>query len=183
MSEKLRSTSLLDSITIDHGPRDLLAQMFIQGESMARAKGLLKHPDFSLRNPNRVRALLVSLCRDNPAAFHRADASGYVFWAERLVELDAINPSLAGRLARVMDRWSHLAEPYRSAAREAIERRLDARVAQVGDDVFGRDAVVGGKRGLADRIFQVHDHALPGLADAVRDAEGCAEVEGKWFVR
>jgi len=69
-----------------------------------------------------VRALLVSLCRDNPAAFHRADASGYVFWAERLVELDAINPSLAGRLARVMDRWSHLAEPYRSAAREAIAR-------------------------------------------------------------
>jgi len=60
--------------------------------------------------------------RDNPSAFHRADAAGYVFWAERLLELDAINPSLAGRLARVMDRWSHLAEPYRSAAREAIAR-------------------------------------------------------------
>ena len=57
---------------------------------------LLQHKDFSLRNPNRVRALLLSLCRDNPAAFHRADASGYVFWAERLIELDAINPSLAG---------------------------------------------------------------------------------------
>jgi aminopeptidase N len=92
------------------------------GAALARVKSLLQHPDFSLRNPNRVRALLVSLCRDNPAAFHRADASGYVFWAERLVELDAINPSLAGRLARVMDRWSHLAEPYRSAAREAIAR-------------------------------------------------------------
>ena len=89
---------------------------------LARVKSLLQHKDFSLRNPNRVRALLVSLCRDNPAAFHRADAAGYVFWAERLIELDAINPSLAGRLARVMDRWSHLAEPYRSAAREAIAR-------------------------------------------------------------
>jgi aminopeptidase N len=82
----------------------------------------LKHSDFSLRNPNRVRALLLSLCRDNPAAFHRSDASGYVFWADRLLELDAINPSVAARLARVMDRFSHLAEPYRSAAREAIER-------------------------------------------------------------
>jgi len=92
------------------------------GAVLARAKVLLAHKDFSLRNPNRVRSLLVSLCRDNPAAFHRADASGYVFWAERLVELDAINPSVAGRLARVMDRWSHLAEPYRSAAREAIAR-------------------------------------------------------------
>jgi aminopeptidase N len=92
------------------------------GAVLARAKALLQHPDFSLRNPNRVRALLVSLCRDNPAAFHRADASGYVFWADRLLELDAVNPSVAGRLARVMDRWTHLAEPYRSAAREAIAR-------------------------------------------------------------
>ena len=92
------------------------------GAVLARAKALLQHADFSLRNPNRARALLVSLCRDNPAAFHRADASGYVFWAERLVELDAINPSLAGRLARVMDRWRQLAEPYRSAAHEAIAR-------------------------------------------------------------
>jgi aminopeptidase N len=92
------------------------------GAVLARAKALLQHPDFSLRNPNRVRALLVALCRDNPAAFHRADASGYVFWAERLLELDAVNPSMAGRLARVMNRWSHLAEPYRSAAREAIAR-------------------------------------------------------------
>ncbi len=92
------------------------------GAVLARARALLQHPDFSLRNPNRVRALLVALCRDNPAAFHRADASGYVFWAERLLELDAINPSMAGRLARVMDRWAHLAEPYRSAAREAIAR-------------------------------------------------------------
>jgi aminopeptidase N len=92
------------------------------GTVLARAKALLQHKDFSLRNPNRVRSLLVSLCRDNPAAFHRPDASGYVFWAERLIELDAINPSIAGRLARTMDRWSHLAEPYRSAAREAIAR-------------------------------------------------------------
>jgi aminopeptidase N len=92
------------------------------GAVLARVKSLLLHKDFSLRNPNRVRALLVVLCRDNPAAFHRSDASGYVFWAERLIELDAINPSLAGRLARVMDRWAHLAEPYRSAAREAIAR-------------------------------------------------------------
>lgn len=92
------------------------------GTVLARVKALLQHPDFSLRNPNRVCSLLVSLCRDNPAAFHRADASGYVFWAERLLEMDAINPSVAGRLARVMDRWSHLAEPYRSAAREAIAR-------------------------------------------------------------
>ncbi len=92
------------------------------GESFARARALLQHPDFSLRNPNRMRSLLLTLCAMNPAAFHRRDAAGYVLWADKLLELDAINPQVAGRLARVMDRWATLAEPYRSAAREAISR-------------------------------------------------------------
>ena len=38
------------------------------------------------------------------------------------MELDVINPQVAARLARALDRWSRLAEPYRSAAREAIGR-------------------------------------------------------------
>jgi aminopeptidase N len=92
------------------------------GRVFAKVKALLAHPDFTLTNPNRARSLLTSLCRHNPAAFHRSDAAGYVFWAERVLELDAINPQLAARMARMMDRWSRLAEPYRSAAREAITR-------------------------------------------------------------
>ena len=92
------------------------------GRVFARARALLKHPDFTLHNPNRARSLVQRLCAENPAAFHRADAAGYVFWAERVLELDALNPQLASRIARVMDRWAQLAEPYRSAAREAIAR-------------------------------------------------------------
>ena len=92
------------------------------GQVFARAKALLKHPDFSLHNPNRVRSLVSTLCWFNPAAFHRADAAGYVFWAEQVLALDAINPQIAARIARSMDRWSRLAEPYRSAACEAIGR-------------------------------------------------------------
>ncbi|HEX7384863.1 MAG TPA: aminopeptidase N, partial [Burkholderiaceae bacterium] len=92
------------------------------GRVFARVKQLMRHPDFSLRNPNRARSLLLTFCAHNPAAFHRADAAGYVFWADRVLELDALNPQVASRLARVMDRWSHLAEPFRSAAREAVVR-------------------------------------------------------------
>ncbi len=94
----------------------------VDGRVFARAQQLLKHPDFSIRNPNRARSLIASLCLMNPAAFHRTDAAGYVFWADRVLELDAANPQLAARMARIMDRWSRLAEPYRSAAREAISR-------------------------------------------------------------
>ena len=103
------------------------------GRVFARAKALLQHPDFSIRNPNRARSLIYPLCMNNPAAFHRHDAAGYVFWAERLLELDALNPQVAARLARAMDRWPALAEPYRSAAREAIAR-VAAR-ADLSDDV------------------------------------------------
>jgi aminopeptidase N len=92
------------------------------GAAFARAKALLQHPDFSIRNPNRTRSLLSVLFTANPAAFHRADAAGYVLWAEKVLELDAINGHMAGRMARAMDRWASLAEPYRSAAREAIAR-------------------------------------------------------------
>jgi aminopeptidase N len=92
------------------------------GQVFARARALLQHPDFSLRNPNRARSLLSMLCLSNPAAFHRTDAAGYVFWADRVIEIDAFNPQLASRLARALDRWRTLAEPYRSAAREAITR-------------------------------------------------------------
>ncbi len=92
------------------------------GRVFARVKALMQHRDFTLRNPNRARSLIVTFCLRNPGAFHRTDAAGYVFWADRVIELDALNPQLASRLARGMDRWNHLAEPFRSAAREAISR-------------------------------------------------------------
>ena len=92
------------------------------GDVLPRVRQLMKHTDFSLRNPNRARSLVSTYCQANPGAFHRADASGYVFWSERVMELDGINAQVAARLARALDRWTKLAEPYRSAAREAIAR-------------------------------------------------------------
>ncbi len=92
------------------------------GDVLPAVKQLMRHPDFSLKNPNRARSLIFSYCSANPGAFHRPDAAGYVFWADRVLELDALNPQVAARLARALDRWSKLAEPYRTAAREAIAR-------------------------------------------------------------
>ncbi|MDH4290223.1 MAG: aminopeptidase N C-terminal domain-containing protein, partial [Aquincola sp.] len=92
------------------------------GRAFTRVKQLLSHPDFSLKNPNRARSLIQAFCGGNPAAFHRTDAAGYVFWSDAVREIDGFNGQLAARLARVMDRWAHLAEPYRGAAREALAR-------------------------------------------------------------
>ncbi|MDR6215986.1 aminopeptidase N [Paracidovorax wautersii] len=92
------------------------------GNVLPAVKQLMKHADFSIRNPNRARSVIFSYCNANPGGFHRTDAAGYVFWADRVLELDAINPQVAARLARALDRWKKLAEPYRTAAREAIAR-------------------------------------------------------------
>ena len=92
------------------------------GRVFERVKRLMKHADFSLANPNRARSLVGDFCKANPAGFHRADGAGYAFWADRVLELDAINPQLASRVARALDRWAQLAEPYRTAARAAIAR-------------------------------------------------------------
>ncbi len=92
------------------------------GNILPIVRQLMQHPDFNIRNPNRARSVIFSYCSANPGAFHRPDAAGYVWWSERVIELDGINPQVAARLARALDRWKKLAEPMRGAAREAIAR-------------------------------------------------------------
>jgi aminopeptidase N len=92
------------------------------GEVLPAVRQLMSHPDFNLRNPNRARSVIFSYCSANPGGFHRRDAAGYQYWSEQVVELDSTNPQVAARLARALDRWKKLAEPYRSAAHDAIGR-------------------------------------------------------------
>jgi aminopeptidase N len=92
------------------------------GNILPIVRQLMTLPDFNLKNPNRARSVTFSYCSANPGAFHRADAAGYVFWSDRVMELDSFNPQVAARLARALDRWKKLAEPYRSAAQTAIAR-------------------------------------------------------------
>ena len=112
------------------------------GDVLPKVRQLMQHADFNLRNPNRARSLIFSYCSANPAAFHRTDAAGYVYWSEQVLALDAINPQVAARLARALDRWSRLAEPYRSAAKVAIER-------------------VAAKSDLSNDVREVVSRALP----------------------
>ena len=50
---------------------------------LERVRGLMSHPSFSMRNPNKVRALITAFCGGNLAEFHAPDGSGYAFWAEQ----------------------------------------------------------------------------------------------------
>ncbi len=88
---------------------------------LGRVRALLGHPAFSIRNPNRVRALVGSFCNGNLAEFHAADGSGYAFWREQVLAIDAINPQVAARLARALDRWRKFTPERQVAMRAALE--------------------------------------------------------------
>lgn len=83
---------------------------------------LLAHPAFNLRNPNRARSLIFGFCSANPAQFHAADGSGYAFWADQVLALDALNPQVAARLARALELWRRFTPSLRDKMREALER-------------------------------------------------------------
>jgi aminopeptidase N len=88
--------------------------------ALERVRQLADDPAFTLKNPNRVNSLLGSWARGNPSGFHRADGAGYRYLADRLRELDALNPQVAARLATVFNGWRRLEQVRRDAARAAI---------------------------------------------------------------
>ncbi|HET6553775.1 MAG TPA: aminopeptidase N [Dyella sp.] len=88
---------------------------------LERVRMLEADPAFTLKNPNRVNALLGAWARGNPDGFHRPDGSGYQWLAERLKQLDAINPQIAARLATAFNGWQRLEPARRALARAAID--------------------------------------------------------------
>ena len=90
--------------------------------TLSDVKRLREHPAFKLNNPNRVRSVIHSFCSNNPASFHQSDGSGYAFWAESVLALDPVNPQVAARLARALDRWRLFAQPYQAKMKAALEQ-------------------------------------------------------------
>lgn len=89
---------------------------------LKHVKGLMAHPAFNLSNPNRARSLIFQFCLNNIHGFHRPDGKSYLFWADQVLQIDEFNPEIAARLARVLDNWSHYAEPYQSLMKGALEQ-------------------------------------------------------------
>src|SRR5262245_47080504 len=85
----------------------------------------MEHPAFNIKNPNKVYALIGAF-RGNQVRFNAADGSGYAFVAEQVIALDVINPQIAARIARGLDRWRKFDSRRQAHARTALERIRDA---------------------------------------------------------
>jgi aminopeptidase N len=93
--------------------------------TLARVHQLLGHPAFDIKVPNKVYALVRAFAA-NHVRFHVADGAGYAFLAERVLELDRLNPQVAARMARGFDRWRRFDAARQALARRQLERIRDA---------------------------------------------------------
>ncbi len=82
---------------------------------------LTAHQSFSMNNPNKVRALIGAFT-GNLFAFHSEDGLGYEFLADKVIELNHINPQVASRLVSVFNNWKTLVEPNGSLMKAQLER-------------------------------------------------------------
>jgi len=91
-------------------------------ETLTEVQGLMGHPAFQLKNPNKVRALIGSFAGGNPLCFHESSGRGYNFLAEQILALDPLNPQIAARLAARLGRGGRYDENRRGLMRAQLKR-------------------------------------------------------------
>jgi aminopeptidase N len=102
-------------------------------DTLARVEALMTHPAFSIRNPNKVRALIGAFAV-NQLRFHAADGSGYRFLVDRVLELDRLNPQVASRMLRQIARWRRYDSGRQALMQSQLQRIMDAPA--VSKDVY-----------------------------------------------
>ncbi len=84
-------------------------------------EALRKHPLFSLKAPNKVRALIGAFANMNPTGFNRADGAGYKLVAESALEIDGFNPQISARLLGAFKSWRMLEPARKEKAKSALQ--------------------------------------------------------------
>jgi aminopeptidase N len=92
-------------------------------DTVALVQDLGQHKDFTLANPNRVRALYGAFTA-NQWAFHHASGEGYRLVADCIIALDALNPQTAARLVPPLGRWKRFDEGRASLMQAELQRIL-----------------------------------------------------------
>ena len=83
---------------------------------------LTRHPLFSLKMPNKVRAVIGAFANMNPTGFHREDGAGFQLVANAVLKIDAFNPQVSARILGAFKSWRMLEPVRRAKARAELER-------------------------------------------------------------
>ncbi len=89
---------------------------------LERVKNLLQHTSFSMKNPNKIRAVIGAFCMNNHVNFHRIDGEGYVFLADQIIALNEINPQIASRLLTPLTKWKRFDSTRQGLMCDALKR-------------------------------------------------------------
>ncbi|MBC3929110.1 aminopeptidase N [Undibacterium sp. CY21W] len=126
--QKKKSEKALRRFFKDFKKEDLVIDKWFMLQATAhttdveKVRELMQHPAFTLTNPNRARSLVFNFCNANPSQFHAADGSGYALWAELVIALNKINPQVAARLARSLDRWKKYPVGLQAHMKAALQK-------------------------------------------------------------
>jgi len=119
----------------------LVINQWFQVQAMCRlpgsleiVQGLMNHPAFDIRNPNKVRALIGAFCGQNGVNFHREDGAGYRFLGDQVIILNRSNPQIASRLLVPLTKW----RKYLPAAQQLMCAELQRILAEpdLSSDVY-----------------------------------------------
>ncbi|MCF6256928.1 MAG: aminopeptidase N [Gammaproteobacteria bacterium] len=92
--------------------------------ALKNVQALIEHKAFSIKNPNKVRALIGAFCTGNPAQFHAIEGTGYVFLADHIIALDKLNPQVAARISNVLSQWRRYDQKRQKLMKVQMQRVL-----------------------------------------------------------
>ena len=101
---------------------------------LQRVQQLMEHPAFTLKNPNKVRALIGAFAGQNLVNFHAADGSGYRFLADLVIVLNRLNPQIASRQLAPLTRWRKYDSARQALMKAELERIRNS--GELSSDVF-----------------------------------------------
>ena len=102
--------------------------------TLDQVKELMSHEAFDIKVPNRMRAVIGQFAAANMMNFHAADGGGYVFLADQVIELNAINPQMAARILAPLTRWKKFDTGRQVKMKDELQRILD--VDGISPDVY-----------------------------------------------
>ena len=101
---------------------------------LQRVRELMEHPAFTIKNPNKVRALVGAFAGQNLINFHASDGSGYRFLADLVIELNGFNPQIASRQLAPLTRWRKYDSARQALMKAELERIRNS--GELSSDVF-----------------------------------------------
>jgi aminopeptidase N len=120
-----------DPLTLDKWFQ--VQSMAMRADTVAAVTALTQHPDFTIGNPNRFRALIGGF-GVNQRWFHQADGAGYRLYADQILALDPVNAQTAAKMIPALGRWRRFDEARQALMRAQLQRMLATPV--LSKDVF-----------------------------------------------